>query len=85
MASDTLVASSTASIGSNSPNGGASNGTANSNSSTNNNNKNSSSNNNGSGNSNNNNNVIHQDLAWLERTVLQAQQQFPNELGKFPS
>ncbi|KAM7349118.1 lozenge isoform 2-T2 [Cochliomyia hominivorax] len=95
MASDSLVASSSASIGSNSPNGGASNGTANSNSSTNNNNNNnangssnsnnnnnSSSNGNSSNNNNNNNNnnVIHQDLAWLERSVLQAQQQFPNEL-----
>ncbi|XP_037815293.1 protein lozenge isoform X2 [Lucilia sericata] len=84
MASDTIVASSSASIGSNSPNGGASNGTVNSNNSTNNNNNNNSSsgNNNSSsgGNNNNNNNVIHQDLAWLERSVLQAQQQFPNEL-----
>ncbi|XP_065364861.1 protein lozenge [Calliphora vicina] len=77
MAADTIGASSSASIGSNSPNGGASNGTANSNSSTNNNNNSSGNNNNSA---NNNNNVVHQDLAWLERSVLQAQQQFPNEL-----
>ncbi|XP_059223015.1 protein lozenge [Stomoxys calcitrans] len=97
MASETIVASSSASVGSNSPNGAASNGTANSNaSSTTNNptttngnttsgntgNSNNNSNNGGSGNSNNNsnNNVLHQDLAWLERSILHAHQQFPNEL-----
>ncbi|XP_011296368.1 protein lozenge [Musca domestica] len=100
MASDTIVASSSASVGSNSPNGAASNGTANSNNSnsTTNNataattnggtasastNGNNNNNNNGGSNSsssNNNNNALHQDLAWLERSILQAHQQFPNEL-----
>ncbi|XP_061395656.1 protein lozenge-like [Musca vetustissima] len=97
MASDTIVASSSASVGSNSPNGAASNGTANSNTSnstaantttsaaatTNGNNNANSNGNNNSGSSsgnNNNNNVLHQDLAWLERSILQAHQQFPNEL-----
>lgn len=58
------------STGSNSPTGGASNGSTGNNSSSNNNN-------------NNNNNAIHQDLWWTERLVMEAQQEFPGELGKF--
>ncbi|KAL9880674.1 lozenge isoform 1-T1 [Glossina fuscipes fuscipes] len=87
---EAIPASSAASIGSNSPNGGASNGTANSSNSNNNNNNNNNSNNinnntssstsNNNNNNNNNNNVVHQDLAWTERLVFEAHQQFPNEL-----
>ncbi|XP_037937937.1 protein lozenge [Teleopsis dalmanni] len=60
---------SNASIGSSSPTGGASNGTANSANSGNNNSS-----------CSNNNSAIHQGLWWTEHSVLQAQQEFPNEL-----
>ncbi|XP_073833668.1 lozenge [Musca autumnalis] len=90
MASDTIVAasSSAASVGSNSPNGAASNGTANSNNSsstannatTTNGTVNSNNGKNNNGGNNNNHNGLHPDLAFLERSILQAHQQFPNEL-----
>uniref|UniRef100_A0A0A1X067 Protein lozenge n=1 Tax=Zeugodacus cucurbitae TaxID=28588 RepID=A0A0A1X067_ZEUCU len=72
---------SNASIGSSSPIGGASNGTAHSSNS----NTNSSSNNNNNANNNNNhnssnNNAGCQDLWWTERMVQMAHEKYPNEL-----
>ncbi|XP_036218359.2 protein lozenge isoform X2 [Bactrocera oleae] len=72
---------SNASIGSSSPIGGASNGTAHSSNS----NTNSSSNNHNNANNNNNhssggNNASCQDLWWTERMVEMAHEKFPNEL-----
>ncbi|XP_023163228.2 protein lozenge [Drosophila hydei] len=89
-----VLPSSSASVGSSSPTGGASNGTANSansgsgnkininnNNSSNNNNNNSNNNSNNSRNNNNNsNNAVHQDLLWMERFVLERQQEYPGEL-----
>ncbi|XP_054730940.1 protein lozenge [Anastrepha obliqua] len=75
------VPPSNTSVGSSSPIGGASNGTAHSSNS----NTNSSSNNNHANNNNNNhsssnNNVGYQDLWWTERMVEMAHEKFPNEL-----
>lgn len=73
---------SNASIGSSSPIGGASNGTAHSSNS----NTNSSSNNNNANNNNNHssggNNASCQDMWWTERMVEMAHEKFPNELGE---
>ncbi|XP_030379275.1 protein lozenge [Scaptodrosophila lebanonensis] len=83
-----VIPSSSASVGSNSPTGGASNGTANSGHSNHGGNHNGSNNsstnanhNTSSGNTNNNNNnAVHQDLLWMERFVLERQQEYPGEL-----
>ncbi|KAL7744390.1 hypothetical protein ACLKA6_001778 [Drosophila palustris] len=76
-----VLPSSSASVGSSSPTGGASNGTVNSaHSGSNKNSNNSVNNNNNSNNNNNNNNAVHQDLLWMERFVLERQQEHPGEL-----
>ncbi|KAM8718602.1 hypothetical protein ACLKA7_001331 [Drosophila subpalustris] len=75
-----VLPSSSASVGSSSPTGGASNGTVNSTHSGSNKNSNNSVNNNNSNNNSNNNNAVHQDLLWMERFVLERQQEHPGEL-----
>ncbi|XP_020715246.1 protein lozenge isoform X2 [Ceratitis capitata] len=72
---------SNASVGSSSPIGGASNGTAHSsNSNTNSSSNNNHANNNNNHNSSNNNNANYQELWWTERMVEMAHEKFPNEL-----
>ncbi|XP_034656247.1 protein lozenge [Drosophila subobscura] len=82
-----VLPSSSASVGSSSPTGGASNGTAhsghsggggNSSSTTTTTTTTTGANNNN--NNNNNNNAVHQDLLWMERLVLKRQQEHPGEL-----
>ncbi|XP_064556046.1 protein lozenge-like [Drosophila montana] len=76
-----VIPSSSASVGSSSPTGGASNGTANSaHSGSNKNNNNNNNNNSRNNNNNNSNNAVHQDLLWMERFVLERQQEYPGEL-----